>query len=93
VTDMASFTATVRGRVQGVFFRGFVQRNARRLGISGYVRNLPDGSVEVQAEGERARLKELEEHLRTGPPASSVREVVTDWSEYTGEHTGFYVTY
>jgi len=59
VTDIVSLTATVRGRVQGVFFRAFVQRLARQLGISGYVRNLPDGSVEIRAEGEKSQLDVL----------------------------------
>jgi len=93
VTDIVSLTATVRGRVQGVFFRAFVQRLARQLGISGYVRNLPDGSVEIRAEGEKSQLDVLAGYLRTGPPASNVTEVVIDWSEYTGEYTGFHVMY
>lgn len=93
MTGMASLSATVRGRVQGVFFRSFVQSHARKLGLSGYVRNLPDGSVELRAEGQRARLEELAGLLRAGPPASSVKEVVADWSEYTGEYSGFHVVY
>jgi acylphosphatase len=91
VTDMASLAATVRGRVQGVFFRAFTQSHARQLGISGYVRNLPDGSVEVRAEGEKSQLELLESYLRMGPPASRITEVVTNWSEYTGEYKGFYI--
>ena len=91
MTDMASLTATVRGRVQGVFFRAFTQSHARQLGISGYVRNLPDGSVEARAEGEKSQLELLESYLRMGPPASDVTEVITDWSEYTGEYIGFHI--
>ena len=49
----------VRGRVQGVFFRASTQREARRLGISGWVKNRPDGAVEILAEGEEDGLKEL----------------------------------
>ena len=90
---MVSLTATVRGRVQGVFFRAFVQRHARLLGVSGYVRNLPDGSVEVQAEGEKIKLERLVGYLRTGSPASSVGEVITEWSDSTGEYTGFHITF
>ena len=93
MNDMASFTATVRGRVQGVFFRAFVQRQARQLGISGYVRNLPDGSVEVQAEGDKLRLEVLVGYLRRGNPESSVGEVNIDWSEFTGEYKGFQIIY
>ena len=91
--DMASFTATIQGRVQGVFFRAFTQRHARQLGISGYVYNLPDGSVEVRAEGERSQLELLTGYLRIGPPMSGVTEVDINWSEYTGEYTGFHITY
>ena len=57
MTDLASVQATVYGIVQGVFFRAFVQRQATRLGLSGYVRNLPAGdAVEVHAEGEKKQL-------------------------------------
>ena len=93
MTDMASFTATVRGRVQGVFFRAFTQGRARQLGVSGYVRNLPDGSVEVFAEGEKSQLELLAAYLRTGSPMSGVTEVVIDWYEYTGDYSGFHVRY
>ncbi|GAF85432.1 unnamed protein product, partial [marine sediment metagenome] len=53
MADSASLQATVYGRVQGVFFRAFVSRCARELGLTGYVGNLPDGAVEIMAEGER----------------------------------------
>jgi acylphosphatase len=65
----------VRGRVQGVGFRYFVQRNASALGIAGYTRNLDDGSVEVYAIGNREQLSELEGYLWTGPSLSEVRGV------------------
>lgn len=93
MTDMASFTATVRGRVQGVFFRAFTKRAARQIGISGYVRNLHDGSVEVRATGDKTQLELFLTYLRTGPPASDVTEVVIDWSEYTDEYNGFNIEY
>lgn len=93
MSDKASLTATVRGRVQGVFFRSFVQSHARKLDLSGYVRNRTDGSVEVQAEGEKKQLEALVKLLRTGPPASDVVAVDTTWSEYAGEYAGFHVAY
>jgi acylphosphatase len=93
VNDTAAFTAIVRGRVQGVFFRAFVQRHARQLGISGYVSNLPDGSLEVRAEGERLQLEALAGYLRSGTPASSVTEVVIDWSVPEGQYNGFHIAY
>jgi len=94
MTDLASVRAIVYGRVQGVFFRAFTQRQARGLGLTGYVRNLPDGrAVEVQAEGERNKLVRLIDHLKVGPPGAMVARVESDWSEYTGGYSGFSVRY
>ena len=63
----------VRGTVQGVGFRWFVLRHARRLGLVGYVRNLPDGRVEVAASGEAAKLSELGRELWRGPAGAAVQ--------------------
>ena len=77
--------ALVRGRVQGVYFRAFVQRNAQALGLSGWARNLPDGaSVEVVAEGPRKTLDELLVHLYRGPPEARVDAVEASWMSATG---------
>ena len=65
----------VAGRVQGVGFRWFVERAARRVGLRGEVRNLADGSVEILARGERENLATLEREIRSGPPASIVERV------------------
>jgi len=65
----------VRGRVQGVGFRWFVEREAHILGISGWVRNNPDGSVEVLAQGTRDQLSGLRSRLREGPRAARVDAV------------------
>ena len=89
MSDLASVQAIVYGHVQGVFFRAFVSRQAVGLGVTGYVRNLPGGMVEVQAEGERNRLEELISYLKVGPPPARVEKVVTKWSEYTGTYSGF----
>jgi len=89
MADLAALQAKVRGRVQGVFFRDFVQRQAELLKIGGYVRNLPDGSVEVRAEGDRERLEKLVGYLRVGPPASRVDEVDLDWPKPTGNFPDF----
>jgi len=93
MTDPVALRAIVYGRVQGVFFRAFVAEQARELGLTGYVRNLAGGTVEVRAEGERKQLEELIGRLKEGPPAARVEEVVTRWSEYTGSFTGFNVRY
>jgi len=92
--DLASVHAIVYGYVQGVFFRAFVSRQANELGLTGYVRNLPNGeAVEVQAEGERKQLEELIGYLKVGPPAARVERVVTNWSEYTGSYSEFNIRY
>ena len=65
----------VKGRVQGVGYRYFVRRSAERLGLSGYAKNLADGSVEVVAAGEDRALKDLEDDLRRGPSFAAVDSV------------------
>ena len=65
----------VFGMVQGVGFRWFVARHARAIGLTGYARNLPDGSVEVVVDGNEESLVELERLLRTGPAHASVERV------------------
>jgi acylphosphatase len=71
--------AVVEGRVQGVFYRDSCRREAQRLGVSGWVRNRPDGSVEVVAEGPRERVEDLLTWCRQGPPRASVTGLsVTD---------------
>ncbi|MBO8140677.1 MAG: acylphosphatase [Firmicutes bacterium] len=65
----------IRGRVQGVGFRVFVARHARALGLSGYARNLPDGTVEVLAEGPPALLEQLARQLLFGPPGARVERI------------------
>jgi acylphosphatase len=69
----------VHGRVQGVGFRYFVLREARRLDLDGWTANEPDGSVRVVADGPREALDVLLEALREGPPASIVERVAVDW--------------
>jgi len=93
VSDLASVRVIVYGRVQGVFFRAFASREAKELGLTGYVRNLPGGAVEAQAEGERKQLEKLIDYLKAGPPAAKVERVKTDWSEYTGRYSGFVIKY
>lgn len=67
MAEIVSFQAVVRGRVQGVGFRYFTRQRAEVHGISGFVRNLPDGSVEVHAEGAAEALDTFEADLRRGP--------------------------
>ncbi len=65
----------IRGRVQGVGFRWFVMREAERLKLGGYARNLPDGSVEVVSQGPETALETLEAHLKRGPSHARVDDV------------------
>jgi acylphosphatase len=71
--------AIVSGRVQGVGFRYFVLREARRLGLDGWTANEMDGSVRVVADGPRATLELLLDILSEGPPASIVERVAVNW--------------
>ncbi|HJZ85609.1 MAG TPA: acylphosphatase [Polyangia bacterium] len=80
---------TIRGLVQGVAFRWSAERAARRLGLCGWVRNRPDGSVEVLAEGPEPVLQELLAWCREGPPGARVSGVAEKWLEATGELTRF----
>ncbi len=87
----ARLNAVIEGTVQGVGFRYFVQDAANLLGLSGWVRNRWDGTVEVLAEGERSRLEQLLTALRRGPRSAHVMGVNFTWQEYNGEFTGFRV--
>ena len=66
---------SVTGRVQGVFFRAWLQEQANELGVTGWVRNCPDGRVDTHIEGEEAQVQQLIERLRRGPPAAKVEDV------------------
>ena len=74
---MREIHVRVTGRVQGVGFRWFVRERARRLGLSGWVRNLRDGSVEVAAAGDAGQLELLLGELRRGPEGAAVADVQT----------------
>lgn len=82
---------SVRGIVQGVNFRWFAQRRADGLHLMGYVRNMPDGSVFVVAEGSRDELDALIEALRIGPSAAVVENVQVEWHAPSGEFDRFEV--
>jgi acylphosphatase len=82
----------ITGQVQGVFFRREITNLARRLGIVGWVRNLPDGRVEATAEGEKSRIEELIQFCQAGPVGAKVQGVEVEWSDSTGEFHGFKIT-
>ena len=89
---MSARQYTITGYVQGVGYRWHTMRHARSLGLTGWVRNLGDGSVEVWAEGPDEELKALETLLKDGPPGSRVREIKTVSAIITGRYTSFDVT-
>lgn len=76
---MATVRLLIRGKVQGVFYRHSTREMATRLGLSGYVRNCPDGSVEAQATGARDRLMSLISWCKSGPPSAQVDAVDIHW--------------
>jgi acylphosphatase len=82
----------VTGRVQGVFFRAWTQKQARALGLTGWIRNCPDGRVEAHVEGEESAVARMIEHLRQGPPGAQVEDVrlwdadLCDFDEFDVRH-------
>jgi acylphosphatase len=91
MADRARVHLVITGRVQGVAFRAYTVDEARRAGVAGWARNLPDGAVEVEAEGERAAVEALVAFCRRGPPAARVDHVRETWGPYRGELEGFEV--
>jgi acylphosphatase len=90
--DAERLDAYVRGRVQGVGFRFFVQQEATRLGLTGYVQNASDGRrVDVVAEGPRTALEHLLAALRQGPDLAYVEQVDAAWGPAGGGFAGFSV--
>ena len=87
--DASRLQARIRGTVQGVSFRYYTRRMARSLLLTGWARNLPDGSVDVVAEGARPQLESLLGFLRTGPPSARVDDVSFTWQAATGEFDTF----
>ncbi len=83
----------VSGRVQGVAYRAFTHAAASRMGLTGGVRNLDDGSVEVEVEGQRPAVDALVELLRMGPPMARVADVQVQWDSPTGQYADFQIWY
>jgi acylphosphatase len=81
----------VSGRVQGVYYRKNARRSALSLGLTGWVRNLPDRRVEAVAEGERDQVEEFLGWCREGPTMAIVRNVEVAWERATGEYETFSV--
>ena len=83
----------IKGRVQGVYFRHHTNITANKLGLKGYVKNHPDGCVEVIAQGNDQQLKELLAFCRKGPTSADVEDVKVEYQEASKEFEGFSVRY
>ena len=92
VEENARVRLLIEGRVQGVFFRASAQAEASRLGLTGWVRNRPDGGVEIVAEGERKKLDDWIAWCRYGPRGAEVENVRIEREEFGGEFTAFRIT-
>jgi len=83
----------VSGLVQRVFFRANTVETARKLGITGWVRNSPNGQVEAIFEGDRENIQKMIEWAKKGPPSAQVDGIKVDWQEYKGEFNNFEIRY
>jgi acylphosphatase len=90
---MKEMYCIVRGRAQLVMYRDFVSRAARKLGLVGYAKNLPDGTVEVVAQGPQEKLEALLVHMRKGSFLSRVDAVDATWREAAEEHSDFLIAW
>lgn len=87
------FRLIIEGRVQGVWFRGSTRRQAEGLGVTGWVRNRADGSVEVLAEGPEEDVRRLSAWCRQGPSAARVTRVLESQEDWVGEFEAFEIRY
>jgi acylphosphatase len=83
----------VTGMVQGVGYRWFVMRQAKESNLDGYVRNLPDGDVEVEVEGDRGLIIDFTEGLKIGPHSSHVTDIKIHWGEFESKFKGFEIRF
>ena len=91
--DKARVHLRIEGIVQGVFFRAFTREVAAGLGLTGWVRNTPDGRVEAVFEGEKPLIEKAIAECRKGPPAARVTDIDVEWEPYRGEFNGFEIRY
>ncbi|MFB6350441.1 MAG: acylphosphatase [Bradymonadaceae bacterium] len=81
MSDQARAHLRIYGRVQGVFFRANTRKQSQRRGLTGWVENLADGSVEAIIEGPREKVEEVVEWAKQGPPRANVEDLNVDWEE------------
>ena len=87
--EKSSVHLNISGRVQGVYYRASMVQEAQRLGLTGWVMNRPDGSVEAVAEGWQAKIEELIAWCRQGPPGAQVSAVEAQWQNPQNNFVGF----
>ncbi len=92
-SEMVSARVVIRGWVQGVYFRAYTRDQARSLGLTGWVRNLPDGSVEALFEGEKDPVEKMVSWCHRGSPASRVEKVEVTYGPFTGAFDSFEIRY
>ena len=93
MTEKQQVHMIVSGRVQGVFFRDFTQRQAAKLGLSGWVRNTDDGKIEIMAEGDNIKLNEFIKIVKVGPEHSQVKDCQVVWNNFTKGFSDFEIIY
>jgi len=89
--EKARLHVIISGHVQGIFFRAFVKKAANVYGVTGWVKNNADGTVEVIAEGVKEKLEKLLNSCKMGPPAAKIQNVKPEWQKWQGEFTNFEV--
>jgi acylphosphatase len=89
----ARASVNFKGRVQGVFFRANTKDAAEQIGVFGWVRNLPDGSVGALFEGDKEKIEELIVWCKTKQPHAKVSDANVKWEEFQGEFQGFEIRY
>ena len=91
--EVEEIRCVVKGKVQGVFYRDFVSKHARHLALTGFVRNTPDFTVEVVAQGYRDKLEKFLEHVRKGPFLAKVSDVAVEWRKSAEKLDSFEVVF
>jgi len=89
MSEKARISMLINGQVQGVFFRLKTKEEADKLGLTGWVKNNSDGSVECLAQGDKDKLVQLIDWCKKGPEAAKVENVEVKWQTYSGEFHGF----
>ena len=93
MSDTKRFHVIVEGRVQGVFFRAYTRDEAVKLGLTGWVKNRRDGSVEALIEGDRAAVEKMLQWFHQGSPHSNVNNVLATEEPPVGDNTSFEIHY